>query len=473
MFVKNSSQLLTKSLDKDQLDLRKVALRSLEVALTSVKPKNLMQNSIKLQGKNLVINTDIFDLSLYKSIYIIGGGKAVAEMTASLENLLSTIPEINYQGTINIQEGLEIEDLNLSEKIQIYYASHPIPNKVGLEGTKSMIKLIHKATEDDLIFFLLSGGGSALLPLPKESVTLDDLKALNLILLSSGASIHEINTVRKHISDIKGGNLARFVSNTSRASLVSLIISDVVGNNLDIIASGPTVPDCSTFSQASDILHDYNIYKTVPSSVRNVIENGIINLHLENPKSGDPCFNKVYNYLIGSSDLGAQRIIKFLKDQHFETHYYSNEITGEAKDYGRIIAQKIIDKITGVRKEVTPSKYALIGTGELTVTLNGDGIGGRNQEMLLSVLHTLKSYKVDKKFLVMGANLDGIEGNSKAMGAIIDNDILYQISESEIDTSIYLANNDSNSFFRLLKTEIITGPTGCNVNDIILILYQS
>jgi glycerate-2-kinase len=470
LYIKNLAQLTPKDLNKKQLELRKIGLESLEKAIEAVKPDKLIKKNIKLENKSLVIKKDKFDLKIFNKIYIIGGGKATAQMAISLIEILTKSAFTEYEGIINIPEGLEIKSSEINNKIIFNYASHPIPNKSGLNGTEAMMKLIQASNKMDLIICLISGGGSALLPLPKENISLKDLQDTNSLLLASGASIHEINTIRKHISAFKGGNLARKIYESSSATLISLIISDVVGNNLDSIASGPTVPDMTSYLDAKNILIKYNLMEKIPLSVNEIIKKGLKDPELENPKKGDQCFNNVYNYLIGSVNSAAQSVTSFLENKMFKVQYFSDEISGEAKEYGKTFYKKVLNKLNNEKKL---SRLALIGTGELTVTMKGDGIGGRNQEMLLSFLENILIRPIYKNFLLIGANLDGLEGNSKAMGALVDNQVRKQVSNQKIDIKNYLNNNDSNTFFKKCKTEIITGPTGCNVNDIIMMLISN
>ena len=473
MFVRNSSQLLLNDLDKNQLALREIGLQTLEKSISAVKPKAILEKSIKVHKNQLFIENDEYDLEKFKNIYIIGGGKAAAEMALTLERFLISLKDIKYEGIINIPKDKEKLELFEQSKISINFASHPIPNEGGLHGTKSMMEIIEKSNKNDLFFVLISGGGSALIPLPKQGINLQDLKEVNSLLLSSGASIHEINTIRKHLSEFKGGNLAKKLYNSSSATLISLIISDVVGDNLDSIASGPTVPDKTTFKDVFEIVKRYDLLDIIPNSVKDHIEKGLSNQKLENPKPNDPCFTNVHNYLIGSVNSAVHEIKPFLKDKGFKVKYFSNNITGEAKEFGKSLFTIISQQVEDSRSQDNGEKIALIGTGELTVTIRGKGIGGRNQEMLLSYLDNVKDKAFNYNFLIISANLDGIEGNSKAMGALIDNYALEQMISKNLDTEKFLANNDSNSFFKELGTEIITGPTGCNVNDLILILVSN
>ncbi len=471
MYIKNTSQLFIRKLNEDQLYLRQIGINSIEIALNSVQPAKLIQKAVKIHNNKLYIINDEYNLDDFDKVYIIGGGKATAEMAFSLENILVE-SNINYEGITNIPEGLDIDHSKLSGKIKINYASHPIPNLNGLNGTKQMMEIIENTSQKDIIFCLISGGGSSLLPLPKKGISLKDLQEINSLLLVSGASIHEINTIRKHLSDFKGGNLVKKLYYLSGATLISLIISDVVGDKLDSIASGPTVPDPTIYKDAIDILKKYKIYNKVPGSALKHLEEGMLKEKLENPKPNDACFNNVHNYLIGSVIFAAEEINSYLKKQSFMVEYLSNEIAGEANEFGSLISNLISLKINEKLKNEKISKIALIGTGELTVTIKGDGVGGRNQEMLLSFLDNIKNQDIYYNFLIIAVNLDGIEGNSKAMGALVDNFVLNQTIKKNINPKKYLESNDSNSFFKILKSELITGQTGCNVNDLVLILVS-
>ncbi|TFG02113.1 MAG: DUF4147 domain-containing protein [Promethearchaeota archaeon] len=466
--IKNYSQLLPSHLSKPQLLLRKTILHSLELAITSVMPNNLMEKSLKIENEKLIVQKDEYNLKNFEEIYIIGGGKATAHMAAFLGKLLSKIPNIMYKGIINIPDGLEIDHLDLDDYIQINYASHPIPNKTGMYGVQKMLELIKASSKNSLIIFLVSGGGSALLPLPRDSIQLEDLQVINNLLLESGASIHEINIIRKHLSGIKGGNLARLLFNTSQGTLVALIISDVVGNDLDSIASGPSVPDPSTFNDVRNILKKYDLLEKIPSSISSLIEEAKINHSLETPKPGDKCFANVHNYLIGSVESAVNTIEDYIKSEGFTLKTIPNIMIGEARTFGKKIFEEFFTESNESYKRYT--QFALLGTGELTVTLRENGIGGRNQEMLLSFLNQAKKEKIHYDFCLIAANLDGIEGNSKAMGALVDNEVCNQVLKLNLDIPKYLDHNDSNSMFKTLGTELITGPTGCNVNDIMILL---
>jgi len=473
LYVKNLSKLTPNNIQEELLALRKIGLNALEIALRSVEPKKLIQNVVKITKDKLIIRNDKFDLTKFRELLVIGGGKASGQMAIAFEEILKKYSKINYKGLINIPNSVKVKNFTASSKIRMNLASHPIPDESGLNGTKMMFKHIDNTTKDDLIIFLLSGGGSALLPMPTQSVTLADLQATNSLLLASGASIHEINTIRKHLSDFKGGKLAKKVYDSSKATVITLIISDVVGNNLESIASGPTIPDLTTFKESHSVLEKYKLSFKVPSSVKQLIERGLNDSTLNKPLDQPNYFKNVHNYLIGSVDSSVKEVSNYLKGLNFAVDYFSNEIVGEAAVFGTELYDFISHKLLPYIEKSKNQKIALIGTGELTVTIKGKGIGGRNQEMLLYFLNEIKNKNIDYNFLIIGVNLDGIEGNSKAMGALVDNVLLTQIIKNKISLESYLKNNNSNSFFRILNREIITGATGINVNDLLLILIDT
>ena len=472
MYVKNISELISNNINEESLALRKIGLTALEIALSSVEPKELIQSNVKILEDNLIIRNDVFDLRTFREILVIGGGKATAQMALSIEELLKKYAKINYKGLLNIPNNLNLKICAGSSEIVMNLASHPIPDEIGFNGTKMMLNHIENTTKDDLIIFLLSGGGSALLPMPKQDITLEDLQATNSHLIASGASIHEINTVRKHLSDFKGGNLAKKIYESSKATVIALIISDVVGNNLESIASGPTVPDPTSFKDAYDVVEKYQLLNKIPVSVKQLLKTGKNDPSLNKPLKKPNYFENVHNYLLGSVESSVNGVTGYLKKLNFKVEYFSNQIAGEAAVFGEELFNLISHKLQFIVEKSTRQRIALIGTGELTVTVKGKGIGGRNQEMLLHFLSDIKLKNIDKNFLIIGVNLDGLEGNSKAMGALVDNFLLEQLNKSEIDFDNYLQKNDSNSFFKIFNSEIITGATGINVNDLLLILVD-
>ncbi|MHA1148612.1 MAG: glycerate kinase type-2 family protein [Promethearchaeota archaeon] len=468
MVIKNRTQLLSSELNENEKTLRQLSLDCLEIAIESVRPKLLLERSITFTKNELIIEGDIYNIESVKRFVIIGAGKASGEMALSLEQLIKNNTSIEYEGLINIPKGLDIHQ-DRNSKIIFNFASHPIPDEDGVYGAKKMLEMGQASTDNTLIFCLISGGGSALLPFPKEGVSLADLKEMNSLLLASGANIHEINTLRKHLSEVKGGNLIKNIRKTSNSTIISLIISDVIGDNLDIIASGPTVPDLSTSQDAMNVIKKYNLFNKLPHSIIKILNVDNINQKKNINGSNNNLFQKVHNYLIGSVKLAVIQIKEYLINRGYKSNYFSDSIKGEARNFAKDLCDLIQEEI---KYNETHNYLSLIGTGELTVTLKGKGIGGRNQEMLLNLLNHIKVFNDNLNFLVLAINLDGIEGNSQAMGALIDNSIIRLVEKEEIDIEEYLNDNNSNSFFKLAGTEIITGPTGCNVNDLVLVLLM-
>ncbi|MFX1287804.1 MAG: glycerate kinase, partial [Promethearchaeota archaeon] len=345
MYVKNLSQLTHNNIKEESLALRRIGLNALEIAISSVEPEKLIKNAAKIVKDSLIIHNEVFDLSTYREILVIGGGKASAQMALAFEELLKKYSKINYKGLINIPNNVEVKNYSDSSKIKMNLASHPIPDENGFNGTKAMFTRIENTTKDDLIIILLSGGGSALLTMPKENISLADLQMTNSLLIASGASIQEINTVRKHLSNFKGGNLVKKIYESSKATVVALIISDVVGNNLETIASGPTIPDFTTYKDTFDIIEKYQLQFKVPSSVKQLIETGMNDPTLNIPLDKSIYFKNVHNYLIGSVESCVNEISYYLKELGFIVDYFSNEIVGEAAVFGKGLFSLISSKL--------------------------------------------------------------------------------------------------------------------------------
>ncbi|HID87998.1 MAG TPA: DUF4147 domain-containing protein, partial [Anaerolineae bacterium] len=278
---------------------RSKALAILAAALEAVDPEEAIQRQVFLADDVLRVGERTYDLSRYRRIIVVGGGKAGASMTKAIVQILG--PRI-AAGLVNVKYGYTAE----TQIVEINEAGHPIPDQAGLAGARRIAELAKEAGEDDLVICLISGGGSALLPLPSEGISLEDLAALNDALLRCGATINEINAVRKHLSQIKGGGLARLAH---PAELVSLILSDVVGNPLDVIASGPTVPDVSTFAQACEVIEKYGLWEEIPPSIAERLRRGRDGLVPETPKAGDPIFARTYNLVVGSNEIAARAAI--------------------------------------------------------------------------------------------------------------------------------------------------------------------
>ena len=325
-----------------------------------------------------------------------------------------------------------------------------------------MMTIAEQAGEDDLIICLISGGGSSLMTLPRDGVSLADERDLTSALLKSGAKINETNVVRKHVSAVKGGWLAK---KAYPATVLNLVLSDVVGDQFEFIASGPSVPDSTTFTDARKILEKYSLWRNAPASIRRIISDGEKGLIEENPKSDDVAFEKVYSVILGNSRTAASAAFQYLKTEGVNTLLLNSMLEGEAKQVGIMLAS-IANEIAAAGNPVA-KPAAIIVAGETTVTVTGKGMGGRNQELALSA--ALKLHGTDGA-VIASLSTDGVDGPTTAAGAIVDGKTLTRAAQLSMKASEYLADNDSYSFFSRVGDLIVTGPTGTNVNDISLII---
>lgn len=387
----------------------------------------------------------------FRDIYVIGAGKAGASMALAAERVLG---RRIAGGLINVKYG----HLARLRRIELNECGHPVPDERGVEGAARIAAIAERAGEEDLVVCLISGGGSALLPLPAEPITLAQKQETTKLLLASGANIHEINAVRKHISRIKGGQLARLAY---PATVLSLLLSDVIGDNLDVIGSGPTAPDASTFSGAWAILEKYGICGRVPAAVRERLERGVRGEIPETPKAGDPAFARTGNRIVGSNRLAVDAAAKRAKELGFRTLVLSTFIEGETRDVARMHGA-IAREIVRAGRPVKPPACLITG-GETTVTLRGNGLGGRNQEFVLAAAMEIAGLP---DTVVFSAGTDGTDGPTDAAGAIADGRTLARAP----DAAAFLANNDSYHYFERLGDLVVTGPTNTNVMDVRIVL---
>jgi hydroxypyruvate reductase len=349
-------------------------------------------------------------------------------------------------------------------KIKVVEAGHPIPDEAGASATREVIAALSRATEDDLILCLLSGGGSALLSCPAEKISLQDKQTMTRLLLDCGAKIHEINAIRKHISQVKGGRLAKLAY---PATIVSLILSDVVGDPIETIASGPTAPDGSAFSDCWRIIEQYGLTGRIPTSVRDFLQRGVQGSVAETPKPGDPIFEKVQNVIIGNNRTALLAAKERAEELGFNTLILSGFIEGEAREaaiFHAAIAKEILSTDNPVRRPA-----CVISGGETTVTIRGDGLGGRNQEFALAAAVHIEGAD---SAVVLSAGTDGTDGPTDAAGAIIDGKTVQRGKSQGLDASAYLRRNDSYHFLQATDDLLITGPTFTNVMDLRLVLIS-
>jgi hydroxypyruvate reductase len=422
----------------------------LNAALQAVDPGDAVEQHMHRDGDQLIIGEHTFDLLAYQRVLVIGAGKAGAPMALAAANILG-----NYltQALVIVKEGYLSAHVN-DQNLIILEAGHPIPDQRGVEGTQRIIRLLQNSQPTDLVICLISGGGSALLVSPVEGLSLEDLQSLTSDLLASGASINEMNTIRKHLSQVKGGNLARLAA---PSPLATLILSDVVGDPLDVIASGPTVPDPTTFEDVHDILQRYQISS---SKIKTVLQNRKSDIG-ETPKPGDPIFEDVLNVIIGSNRQAAQAAIQRAQEEGFNTLLLTTYLQGEACQAGRFIGA-IARQLAQSDYPISKPACIVIG-GETTVTLQGDGLGGRNTELALSAVQEITD--LNNVALVTLAT-DGGDGPTDAAGAAVTGETLSRAYKMCLKPAKFLARNDSYHFFEPLGDLLKTGPTMTNVNDL-------
>ncbi|MHB2155576.1 glycerate kinase type-2 family protein [Calditrichota bacterium GD2] len=438
-------------------NFNKVAEQMISAALQAVDPFNLIIEQCRLKDNELVIGRVKRDLTQYRHIYVLGAGKASAAMAQALEKLLG---ERISGGLVIVKCG----HARPTQKIKILEAGHPLPDENTLEATNQLLQLARVAQKDDLVIFLLSGGGSALLEQLPDGITLKDLQELNQLLLGCGANIEEINAVRKHVSLVKGGQLAKQIF---PAELVSLILSDVIGDPLAGIASGPTAPDDSTFEGAWNVVLKYGLSKKLPHSIRQRLEKGKGGQIPETPKANDSVFKKVSNIILGNNLLALKKAQETAQQSGFNALILTDRAQGEVAEISKLLAA--IFERNFSEQELTRSPGCILLGGEPTVTLRGNGLGGRNQEMALQMLLHLQ--KVERPFYFCSVGTDGTDGPTDAAGAWIDHRSFQKARSKKLDIEAYLQKNDSYHFFAKLDQLIKTGPTGTNVMDIMILLF--
>jgi glycerate-2-kinase len=453
--IRNKDQLIQNGGTELDLKARRLALESLEHALSAVDPKRTIETRLTLKNAKLSVDKYSFDLNKFKHVYVIGGGKASGSMAQGLEHVLNG--RIT-KGFVNVPHGAKQE----TEIVELHGANHPVPDEAGVKGTRVMLEIAEQAEKDDLIICLISGGGSSLMPLPRGDITIADKRELTNALLRSGATINEINTVRKHISDFKGGWLAK---KAYPATILNLILSDVVGDPLDFIASGPTVPDSTTFGDAVRVLRKYTLWEKAPASIRKLLLDGEKGTIPETPKAGDESFKKVFNVVVGNNRSASLAACEYLKSKGLNALLLTTTMEGEARHVGTMLGSVACEVLASGNPIQKPA--GIVAGGETTVTVTGKGLGSRNQEIPLA--SALKIRGMDG-LVVASMSTDGIDGPTDAAGAIADGKTIEKAAKMGLKPEEVLAANDSYHFFSKLNDLIFTGSTGTNVNDVSVII---
>jgi len=435
--------------------MRRHAVDIFNAGLEPVMPDVAVKRFCSLDGSCFSVGDRKYNLSLYQHVYVVGAGKASAAMAAAVEDILGHRVS---GGSINVKYGHACS----LKHVALIEAGHPVPDDRGEAGAHAIRKLLAGAGEQDLVLCLLSGGGSALLPLPDEGLTLADKQATIQVLLACGATIHEINTIRKHTSRIKGGWLARA---GHPATMISLIISDVVGDDLDIIASGPTVPDPGTFEDCMAIVRKYTIEDRLPPVVMQYLAQGAVGEREETPKPGDPVFEKVQNLIVAGNREALSAAKAKAESLGYTTLVLSAMFEGETRDVARFHASIAQEVVASGHPICAPA--CILSGGETTVTLSGTGLGGRNQEFVLACVPLLEG---SDNMVLMSAGTDGTDGPTDAAGAIMDDMTGERARQKGLDAVAYLENNDAYHYFDQLGDLFKTGPTQTNVMDLRIIL---
>lgn len=437
MRILNRDQLLAKGDGEEKARL----LEILEAAVDAIDPYRCVKDALVLKEDVLSVGGKEYLLSRFDRIIVVGAGKASKRMVEAVDEVLG---DRISDGTVNFLEEGKVG------RITLHKSTHPHPGREGMEGALEIKRLCEAATEKDLVVCLISGGGSAMMPCPVDGVTLEEKGRTAQLLMLRGARINELNVVRRHLSCLKGGNLARLAH---PATVLSLIVSDVVRDPLESISSGPTAPDPATSDDALAVLTKFDLIEEVPESV-------ICHLKSrrdENPKPGDRIFDRVNNVIVASNQIALSAAETKARDLGYNTAIITSSLEGEAREVGRTFSA-LANGIVRASNPVPPPAVVIAG-GETTVTVVGKGKGGRNCELVLSALQDL-----DESITMLSFGSDGIDGSSEAGGAIGD------AKTWKDDAAAFLENNDSASYFDREGGLILTGPTGTNVGDVVLVM---
>lgn len=428
---------------------REGILSLLEEVLRALHPAVLLPAAVERFGDRLDVGGRGHALA-GRRILAVGAGKASAEMALALERILR---DRLADGVVVTRYGHAVP----TERIRVFEAGHPIPDESGLAASRAVRALAESVQEHDLVIGLFSGGGSALLPLPAGEVTLADLAGTTRLLLLSGAPIEEVNAVRRHLSRLQGGQLARALY---PATVVSLLLSDVSGDRIEAIASGPTAPDPTTFADARDALLRYDLWERVSDPVREHLRRGASGEVPETPKPGDPIFFGVEHVLLAGVASSAQIARRKGECQGFRVGSLPFAVEGEARDLGARLAHAARDLAEKGEKAL------LVGSGETTVTVRGGGLGGRNQEAALAAALSLEG---ERGVFVVCLATDGSDGPTDAAGAIVDGKTSAKARSLSLSSERALAENDAYPLLRATGDLLFTGPTGTNVADLVLV----
>jgi hydroxypyruvate reductase len=423
----------------------------LAASLKAADPATLVKRALSLKNRRLLVGKAAYPLDKYERVVVVGGGKGAVPMASAIEQLLKD----------RIDGGLVVTRYGHGgalSRIEVVEAGHPIPDRTGVAAAQRVLELLKKSGERDLVIVLLSGGASALLPAPVEGVSLTDKQVVTALLLRAGATIQELNAVRKHLSHLKGGNMT---TAAAPATMLALVLSDVVGNDLSSIASGPTVPDPTTFHDAMAILHHYDLWDKIPQAIKDHLVQGSRSGSSETPKPSHPAFARVQNLIIGDVGVSLDAAAAQARRLGYHPFVLSSSLTGEAREVAKVFGAIIREIVATDRPIKRP--VALLAGGETTVSVQGQGSGGRCQEFTLALAMEVAGLK---KVTVFAFGTDGSDGATDAAGAVADGGTVERAHALGLQPQRFLDQNDSHTFFHTMAQTIQTGPTRTNVTDL-------
>jgi glycerate 2-kinase len=440
---------------KSEQGIRRDAKAIFQAALKAADPVEAVLRHLRLKDGTLTAGAARYRMKDFDRVFVIGGGKAGAAMAKAVERVLGS--RITG-GLLNVKYG----HTGRLKHIRLNECGHPVPDEAGVRGAREIAAIASEAGPRDLVICLVSGGASALMPFPADPLSLEEKQATTRLMLACGANIHELNAVRKHISAIKGGQLARMAQ---PAAVLSLMLSDVIGDDLDVIGSGPTNPDTSTFATCREILNQYGIWEKVPERVRERIEAGLRGGIPETPKPGEAAFARTRNLVVGSNILAAHAAVKKAREVGYAPLLLSTFIEGETREIARM--HTAIAKQIAASGQPLKTPACIVTGGETTVTIKGDGRGGRNQEFALAAALDIAGMK---NVVVLSGGTDGTDGPTDAAGGIVDGGTVERARRAGASPRESLDRNDSYALLEKTGDLLVTGPTHTNVMDIRLVL---
>jgi hydroxypyruvate reductase/glycerate 2-kinase len=446
MLFKNYNQIVENGKTPILKQIRRDILDVFSTAIASVDPYFSVKKVIK--DNKIVAGSKVFNLLDFENVYLVGFGKASVGMSQAICD------------SVKIKQGITItnntDSIVQDDNVSTYVGTHPIPDQKNIDATDKIISLMKKTKKNDLLIVLVSGGGSALLCKPR--IPIKDMQLTTDLLLKSGININEFNTIRKHLSYVKGGQLVSYANCT----VVSLIISDIISDPLGFIASGPTFPDSTSFMDCKKIFESYNFYDNLPDSVKKIVSDGIENKIFNNPKNDNSFFEKVHNFIVANNKIACNKAVEKAEELGYKGIILTTSIDGEARDVGKLLVKKV------KKYCINSKKIMFISGGETTVTIKGNGKGGRNEEMVLSAVKELE----DSDVVFASIGTDGIDGNTDAAGAIADSVSFEKALDRNLDLEKLLDDNNSYEFFRKINDLLLTGLTGTNVMDLQILVKK-